>query len=127
MCMEIQIDQLYLKSTQICYRKTFYSNESDETNNMLSNEQLERWKKIKNLGDFQYIQFTLNTLKNGRLDDAHPIKNIDRSDVTEDQIVDYFNEVFEDVNYFDDTLTDLKLLIKVNKNITTKKTITFRE
>jgi hypothetical protein len=94
----------------------------DEDN--LNQTQKQKWVKIKqnifNLGNFVD---TFNFLKNGRLGNAHPDKNLDQTEVTEEQIKLYFEEIYKEDDYFDEYLADIECMIDLNKKISKKKKI----
>jgi hypothetical protein len=56
----------------------------------LSKEQDEKWKKIvQQTIHFNYFLDTMNLVKSGRLEDAHPETNLDRTEVTDSDITPY--------------------------------------
>jgi hypothetical protein len=80
-----------------------------------------------NILNFDLFLDTAKFLKGGRLDNAHPDKNLDQSEVTEEQIIQYFEEIYKDKEYFDEYVLDIKSMIDLNKKISKKKQIVFKK
>lgn len=69
------------------------------------------------MGNVEFIGETINLLKG--FNDSYSIKNF-TIEISEEQIINYFSEIYGNIVYFNDILEDIKLLFKINKLITKK-------
>jgi regulator of replication initiation timing len=107
--------------------KSKYKLKDIEGDNLGPNEK-KKWEKIKqSILNFDLFLDTAKFLKCGRLDNAHPDKNLDQTEVTEEQIKEYFEEIYKGEEYFDDYLSDITCMIDLNKQMSKKKQIIFKK
>jgi hypothetical protein len=82
----------------------------------LNQNEKKKWDKIKqSILNFDLFLDTAKFLKCGRLDNAHSDKNLDQTEVTEEQIKEYFEEIYKGEEYFDDYLSDITCMIDLTR------------
>jgi hypothetical protein len=107
--------------------KSKYKLKDIDEDNLNQNEK-KKWDKIKqSILNFDLFLDTAKFLKCGRLDNAHSDKNLDQTEVTEEQIKEYFEEIYKGEEYFDDYLSDITCMIDLNKKMSKKKQIIFKK